>query len=552
MATTLIVLPAYLLALIISYIRAQSGLRNVSLTCKALYAVAVIPIYRTMTLKLFHVDNRKLLQALVPENAALSHVRHLVIDPYTLCLSENTEKVLMTLQLVANFLPRDSLVSFTLDWPILREAKTHLILQAFSILETLFRRQRQLRTLGIDPCADQAQIRRFGSLSNVTTLQFEISSKPTAQTCGSALEHTPSLRNLEIRVHLEKCDTAPQRDVMSAGLVEHIFGNFLKHDRHVELRALQLRGFELSSASARLATAIDLSRIQSLGLHHCSGMADFLGQMKPASALRHPALRTLVLVARSGFMGTPSDSNDNSDIGALNHLLESFTGLENLVVAAPWQGALMPGFKALANHAATLKLLYIDCLPLLSDADDADDVTASNLHLLLGKCIKLEQIALEMPDLVLTYIDAEIEETSKKIATALAAAPRLRAFRPHNELEDRNFEPRLNIDGPGLETNKVTDAGIEALLQHWATSFMSLAPGLTATGLAFSRRRPSLGGIEVDRHYYVHGHQLDPYGQKSIVVMRMTLDQVMEIEPVSDILEINPYGPGLFRLGYQP
>ncbi|KAI7368117.1 hypothetical protein KC354_g2909 [Hortaea werneckii] len=463
MATTLIVLPADLLALIISYIRAPSDLRNVSLTCKALYAVAVIPIYRTMTLKLFHVDNRKLLQALVPENAALSH----------------------------------------------------------------------------------AQIKRFGSLSNVTTFQFEVSSKTTAETCGSALEHSPSLRNLEIRVHLEKCDTAPQRDVMSAGLVEHIFGNFLKHDRHIVLRALQLRGFELSSASAKLATAIDVSRIQSLGLHHCSGTADFLGQMKLASGLRHTALRELVLVERS-------DTRPSAAITAMNDLLQSFTGLENLIVAAPWQVALMPGFKALANHAATLKLLYIDCLPLLSDADDADAVTASNLHLLLGKCISLEQIALEMPDLVLTYIDAEIEETSKKIAVALAAAPRLRAFRPHNELEDRNFEPRLNIDGPGLETNKVTDAGIEALLQHWATSFMSLAPGLTATGLAFSRRRPSLGGIEVDRHYYVHGHQLDPYGQKSIVVMRMTLDQVMEIEPVSDILEINPYGPGLFRLGYQP
>lgn len=138
------------------------------------------------------------------------------------------------------------------------------------------------------------------------------------------------------------------------------------------------------------------------------------------------------------------------------------------------------------------------------------------------------------------------------VQIALAAAPRLRAFRPHNELEDENFEPRLNIDGPGLERNKVTDAGIEALLQHWAASFMSLTPGLTAIGLGFNRRRTNIGGIEVDRHYYVRGHQLDPYGRKSIVAMRMELDQVREIEPVSEILEINPYGPGLWRLGYQP
>lgn len=113
MTTTLIILPTDLLALIISYIRAPSDLRNVSLTCKALYAVAVVPIYQSMTLRLFQVDNRKLLQALVPENAALGHVRHLVIDPFTHCLTENTENVLMTLQLLANFLPRDSLVSFT-------------------------------------------------------------------------------------------------------------------------------------------------------------------------------------------------------------------------------------------------------------------------------------------------------------------------------------------------------------------------------------------------------------------------------------------------------
>lgn len=205
---------------------------------------------------------------------------------------------------------------------------------------------------------------------------------------------------------------------MSVRLVENVFGNILRHERQIVLRALQLRGFELSSASAKLATAIDLSRIQSLGLHHCSGMADFLSQMKPAGMLRQPSLRTLVLVARNGYMGTPSDSNDNSDTAALNHLLESFTGLENLVVAAPWQGALMPGFKALANHAATLRLLYIDCLPLPSDAEDANIVTASNLHLLLGQCSKLEHLALEMPDLVLTYIDTEIEETSKKIAVS--------------------------------------------------------------------------------------------------------------------------------------
>lgn len=64
-------------------------------------------------------------------------------------------------------------------------------------------------------------------------------------------------------------------------------------------------------------------------------MADFLSKMKPADGLRHPALRTLVLIARNGYMGTPSDSNDNSDPAALNHLLEYFTGLENLVVAAP-------------------------------------------------------------------------------------------------------------------------------------------------------------------------------------------------------------------------
>lgn len=137
------------------------------------------------------------------------------------------------------------------------------------------------------------------------------------------------------------------------------------------------------------------------------------------------------------------------------------------------------------------------------------------------------------------------------VQVALAAAPRLRIFRPHNQLEDRWFEARFDLDG-WLDKNKVTDAGIEALLQHWATSFMSLSPGLTAMGLGFSRHRTHVLGIEVDRHYYMRGHQLDPLGRKSIVAMQMELDQVREIEPVSEILKINPYGPGLFRLGYQP
>lgn len=113
MPTTLIILPADILALVVSYIRASSDLRNVSLTCKALYATAVVPIYRTMTLRLSSVDNRKLLQTLVPENAALLHVRHLVIDRFSYCSNENTENLLMTLQLLSNFLPRDTLISLT-------------------------------------------------------------------------------------------------------------------------------------------------------------------------------------------------------------------------------------------------------------------------------------------------------------------------------------------------------------------------------------------------------------------------------------------------------
>ncbi|KAI6898645.1 hypothetical protein KC318_g9114 [Hortaea werneckii] len=546
MATTLIVLPADLLALIISYVRAPPDLRNVSLTCKALYAVAVVPIYRTMTLRLswLEADNRQLLQALVPENAALLCVRHIVIDRFSHCYEKNTEKLLMTLQLLANLLPRDILISLTLDSLISYEARTLLISSVSSILEILYRRQRQLRTMRVDSYASAWQVRRYANLANVTTLQFEISSTATAETCGSVLQHTPYLRNLEIRGHLEKYDSGSSKDQMSAHLVGRVFGSLLKKDRRIVLRALQVRGLDLSLASAKLASAIDLSQIDSLGLHMCSNMVDFLGQMTPIGTLLRPSLRTLVLIDRPDSLGSGSVGNDSSGVAAVDNLLGSFIGLENLVVAAPDQRALMPGFKALGNHVATLRLLYIDCLPLPSSANDANVVTASNLHLLLRQCIQLEQIALEMPQLLLTYHEDEIERTLEQFAVALAAAPRLRTFQPNNKLKDR-----LDIEDD-LDANEVTYAGIDSVLQHWATDLMSLIPKLTAVGLAF--RSAELRGIWVNPHYYVRGNLSDPYGRKSTAALQVTLKQLREIEPVSEILDINPYGPGLLRLGYQP
>ncbi|RMY49223.1 hypothetical protein D0865_07611 [Hortaea werneckii] len=516
MPTTLIILPADILTLVLSYIRAPSDLRNVSLTCKALYAVAIVPIYRTMTLRLPWVDNRKLLQALVPENVALLHVRHLIVDRFSHCSNENTDDLLMTLQLLANFLPRDTLISLT--------------------------RQRQLRTRRVDRYTNQWPIRKYGNLANVTTLQFEILSIATAEACGSVIQHTPSLRDLEIRAHLDEYDSGSSEDQMSVHLVDRVFGKFLKRDRRLVLRALQLRGLDLSLASAKLASAIDLSQIESLGLHMCSNMVKFLGQMTPSCTLLRPTLRTLVLIDRPDSLESGSVGNDNSGVAVVDKLLGSFIGLENLVVAAPGQRALMPGFKSLGNHAPTLRLLDIDCLPLPSNANDANVVTASNLRLLLHQCIQLEQIALEMPRLVLTYNEDEIEETLEEFAVALAAAPRLRTFRPNNKLEDR-----LDIDRD-LDTSEVTYAGIDSVLQHWASDFMNLAPKLTAIGLAFGGA--DFGGVRVDPHYYVRGHQSNPYGRKSIVAMRMELDQVREIEPVSEILETDPYAPGLFRLGY--
>ncbi|KAI7151824.1 hypothetical protein KC316_g15855, partial [Hortaea werneckii] len=539
MATTLIVLPADLLALIISYVRAPPDLRNVSLTCKALYAVAVVPIYRTMTLRLswLEADNRQLLQALVPENAALLCVRHIVIDRFSHCYEKNTEKLLMTLQLLANLLPRDILISLTLDSLISYEARTLLISSVSSILEILYRRQRQLRTMRVDSYASAWQVRRYANLANVTTLQFEISSTATAETCGSVLQHTPYLRNLEIRGHLEKYDSGSSKDQMSAHLVGRVFGSLLKKDRRIVLRALQVRGLDLSLASAKLASAIDLSQIDSLGLHMCSNMVDFLGQMTPIGTLLRPSLRTLVLIDRPDSLGSGSVGNDSSGVAAVDNLLGSFIGLENLVVAAPDQRALMPGFKALGNHVATLRLLYIDCLPLPSSANDANVVTASNLHLLLRQCIQLEQIALEMPQLLLTYHEDEIERTLEQFAVALAAAPRLRTFQPNNKLKDR-----LDIEDD-LDANEVTYAGIDSVLQHWATDLMSLIPKLTAVGLAF--RSAELRGIWVNPHYYVRGNLSDPYGRKSTAALQVTLKQLREIEPVSEILDINPYGPGL-------
>ncbi|KAI6882284.1 hypothetical protein KC360_g8488 [Hortaea werneckii] len=562
MAITLIVLPTDLLALIISYIRANSDLRNVYRTSKALYAVAIVPVYRTMTLWLHEDrDQRKLKQALVPENACLDHVRHLVLVPFTRCWNEAGGDLLILLQLLANHLPCDSLISFTLDCPIHNEAVTHLGLTASSIFETLYRRQRNLRTMRVDPWANLSQIRRFGNLANVTTLKFEICSTATAVTCGDVLQHTPSLRNLEIRLHLDDFGPVPSSYQISAGIVTCVFGNFLKTRQRMVLKALQLYGFHLSPTSNQLAAAIDLSRLESLGLQQCLSIVDILGKMKPTSVPHRPRLHTLVLTQNSEAWGWNPIENDDFDTAAFDDFLESFTGLEVLLVAASGHRGLMPGFKALNNHAATLRLLYLDCLPIFSSADDADltedpnILSTSNLHLLMRQCSRLEQLALETPDLMLNYDDTEIEEPMKKIAVALATAPRLRTFRPINQLVHR-----VNIAGyvdGYLPMNEVSSAWIDSTLQHWATRFMNSSPRLTAMGLALRRSPfgtwPDVDGFFVQSHYYVRGHQLDAYGRKSMVALRVDHEQVREIEPVSEILEMDPYDDsGLLRLGYQP
>ncbi|KAI6900439.1 hypothetical protein KC318_g8451 [Hortaea werneckii] len=554
MTTTLIILPTDLLTLIISYIRAPSDLRNVYRTCKALYAVAIVPIYRTMTLRLPH-GYHLLAQALVPENAGLSHVRHFVLKAHTWGLNEARGDLLMPLQLLAISLPRDTLISFTLDWPIQDEEYVDSSLRAEFILETLFRRQRKLRTMRVDPSVDYSQISRFDDLANVTTFQFEILSETTAETCGRVLGNSPSLRNLEVRLRLERFDLHSP-DTTSVDIVERVFDCFLKANRQIMLRALQLHGFDFALASVKLATAVDLSQLDSLGLQQCTSIVGILGKIKPNGVPPRLALRTLVLTEYDDSTGSSTVGTSNSNTAAFDVLLESFTGLENLVVAASGHRELMPGFKALNCHAAMLRLLYLDCLPISSSADDADVtddpnvVSTSNLHLLMRQCTHLEQLALETPDLMLKYDDTEIEESMAKIAVALATAPRLRTFRPINQLVHR-----VNIDGY-FDSNEVTRAWIDSTLQHWATKFMKSSPRLTAIGLALRRSSfepwPDVDGFDVHPHYYVRGHQLDAYGRKSMIALRVSYEQVREIEPVSEILEMDPYGSGLLRLGYQP
>jgi len=178
------------------------------------------------------------------------------------------------------------------------------------------------------------------------------------------LQHTPSVRHLEIRVSLEqytkrthwRYHSAVDRAKASDDIVDRIFKNALAGvDTRSPLRSLQVYELDLSTAQVNLRKAVDTSRLQSLGLQKCWHAIDLLRGIRPTGLPLRMSMHSLSVIGR---MYDKEERIDN----AIDDLLLSFCGLEPLVIAGPSQEAHRPALTSIANHVATLRHLYLDCV----------------------------------------------------------------------------------------------------------------------------------------------------------------------------------------------
>lgn len=292
---------------------------------------------------------------------------------------------------------------------------------------TLHRRQRHLRTRRIDhrPVSDSLQHLR--DLSNVTCLHLEISNQETAAFASEVMAECPQLRHLELRAALAQyCKVtghsfklAPGRAAASRQIFWTLFNHMLfRIGEKIPLQSLQLYGLDLSgAATARLLAVVDMSKLYCLGLQQCWNSIELLRRTKPTGVPTRMMMHSLTIVGRVNPTHDPSleETVEVREDDAIDDFLGSFSGLENLIIAAPEQEALRPSLAALTKHAATLKILYLDCMwdgwPNGS-GNYFDCHNSAALGDFLAQCFRLEQLGIQTPYL---FVDIAVESLHRQL-----------------------------------------------------------------------------------------------------------------------------------------
>ena len=208
-------------------------------------------------------------------------------------------------------------------------------------------------------------------------------------------------RELNVKDELDRA-TASENIISALIGDDDVDGNGWQRKR---LRTLRLYGLNMSGVAIQLHETVDLQRLSSLTLQRCENEVSLLRTLAVGEDGQCERLRHLTIIQSPD---TPKKLNRDTAISAF---LESFQGLESLVVSAPKSYALTPVMETVAHHESILRTLYLDCMWNPDAGPTSGACNYLDLKDDLAKCSKLEQLACDIPDHLLQtgYFDDDDE-----------------------------------------------------------------------------------------------------------------------------------------------
>ncbi|KAI7476054.1 hypothetical protein KC351_g9684 [Hortaea werneckii] len=534
---TLVAVPRDIKHYILQFITDPRDLYSLILTCKELREAAV-PFYYNIVHVQGNVALSVLAAGLVPTNPGLQHVRHLVIkEPYRdesiecqQCpMQSGTDNALT---LLANLLPYDRLLTFTCDCAVPLPS---------GIMATLCRRQPKLRTLRLDSfhldpvIASLSQQRRA---NNATV--YICTSEPDEALCWNQVLPTLSnLRNLEVIASADWFDGAYLLTAKeSSEVLAKLFDWTSQESQYkLHLHTLQVQRFNLTDAAEILRDNIHFPGLQVLGIQRCADSVRLLEVLHETHELESLNLRTLIIIEAEQ---SPQSGVHNP---ALSRLLSTFNTLEHLVVSTKRNAAYWPDFKALAGHAASLRLVRLDCPRPRSPNLRIPGGSLRQLH-------KLEQIALPMPNINLEEADYGAKAHSfremRSLLKYLRALPSLQTV----QMLD------IGLDDVDVEQNhrQILEGHILRQMRTLADYIFKAMSNLRALGLEqcvdLDRNPNDRRKIRTEKLYH-RGKTFDAQGHEHTTAIEASLRKLKRIEPAVEVLDMEALGHGgLLRYGY--
>ncbi|KAK3669690.1 hypothetical protein LTR78_010442 [Recurvomyces mirabilis] len=455
----------------------------------------------------------------------------------------------------ADMLPRNRLLTFSCDasYAIDRQA-----------IETLYARQRYLRTFRTDNGDLKRTLGMVDKLVNITQLHMEVYSPETAKTANAILNSAVKLQHLEIRADLKQYCKATQFLVTtvppwghaqaSKAIINTVFHREVDKPCDIDrlgkkriLRSLQIYDLCSDEAANRLVREVDFARLDSSSLLKCEGMISLLRLVKRTGLPARMNLTELILTQPTEPPGVAEHIDD-----AIDDFLGSFGGLHTLVIHGPSDENLRPSLEALAAHSSTLRLLYLGCCWVLPDDFDDDDLPfkpyyeVGELGSFLAECANLEQLALDMPEPILEIEEQETQCQCRPFAEALSRAHSLRALRTLTMPNDEDVED-------GMPDSSAVRISINASFSMCANAYLTYLANLGALSLVHGGKRADKnhhhGDIPITPRMYGRGTTTNAYGRKSAVALPLSKPSLQEIEPVSSILDIDPSDFRMMRRG---